>query len=93
MTIAGTSDIELRREAGANALAVIRDTDQDATKAGFSAVRRTGCWRRAWRRAIGPARIDVIDFIPVDDAGLDTMLEPFLDRGRITLRRRRAFGR
>jgi DNA segregation ATPase FtsK/SpoIIIE, S-DNA-T family len=40
--------------------------------------------------ALGPAQIDIIDFMPADD-GLDGLFEPLLERGRITLRRRRAF--
>lgn len=97
MTTAAGGDIELRREAGANVLAVVRDLDaggpggvpQDAVPAGRGPAYGliAACVAAA---ALGPARIDIIDFMPADD-GLDAILEPLLERGRITLRRRRAF--
>jgi len=91
MTTAPGGDIELRREAGANVLAVARD-DADGSAVG-SPAGGLACGLLAACVAaavLGPARIDVIDFMPADD-GLDELFEPFLDRGRITLRRRRAF--
>ena len=89
MTIAAGGDIELRREAGANVLAVVRDLDGDDSGAVGGPVcgLLAACVAAA---VLGPGRIDIIDFMPADD-GLDELLEPLLDRGRITLRRRRAF--
>ena len=95
MTTAGSGDILLRRESGANVLAVLRDASGDAAIAGESSPGADGpaygllaaCVAAA---ALGPARIDVIDFMATDD-GLDELLEPLLDSGRIRLRRRRAF--
>ena len=95
MTTAGSGDILLRRESGANVLAVLRDASGDGAIAGESSPGADGpaygllaaCVAAA---ALGPARIDVIDFMATDD-GLDELLEPLLDRGRIRLRRRRAF--
>ncbi len=89
MTTAAGGDIELRREAGANVLTVVRDLDGDGRGDAGGPARGllVACVTAA---ALGPARIDVIDFMPADD-GLDELLEPLLERGRITLRRRRAF--
>lgn len=89
MTAAGASDIVLRREAGAHVLAIVRDGEPDGTEPsnGPAYALLTSAVASA---AQGPARIDVIDFLSVDD-GLDATLEPLLDSGRITLRRRRAF--
>ena len=90
MTISGTADIDLRRSAGANVLAVLRDGDslglQPAAGPAYGLL--TAAVASA---AQSSARLDVIDFMPVDD-GLDEILEPLLERRRITLRRRRAFG-
>jgi S-DNA-T family DNA segregation ATPase FtsK/SpoIIIE len=88
MTTAARCDIELHREAGANVLAVVRDLDEDdGATCGPAHGLLTSCVAAA---AIGPAQIDVIDFMPADD-GLDELFEPFLEQGRITLRRRRRF--
>ena len=90
MTTAARGDIELRREAGANVLAVVRDLDENnsGTVDGPAHGLLVACVAAA---AVGPAQIDVIDFMPTDDDRLDELLEPLLERDRITLRRRRAF--
>jgi energy-coupling factor transporter ATP-binding protein EcfA2 len=96
MTTGPGADIELRREPGANVLAVVRDLDTDDGSAAGGPDAPVGgpafgllaaCVAAA---ALSPARIDIIDFLPADD-GLDELFEPLLDRGRVTLRRRRAF--
>lgn len=87
MTAGAQADVLLRRESGANLLAVVRDGEGDGPVAGPAAGLLAATVASA---AQGDARIDVIDFLSVDD-GLDVVLEPFLDEGRITLRRRRAF--
>lgn len=96
MTTAGGGDIVLRRESGANVLAVLRDASGDAGTAGEPGQGAgdrpaygllAACVAAA---ALGTARVDVIDFMATDD-GLDELLGPLLDSGRITLRRRRAF--
>jgi energy-coupling factor transporter ATP-binding protein EcfA2 len=90
MTISGTADIDLRRSGGANVLAVLRDGDslglQPAAGPAYGLL--TAAVASA---AQSSARLDIIDFMPVDD-GLDEILKPLLERQRITLRRRRAFG-
>jgi DNA segregation ATPase FtsK/SpoIIIE, S-DNA-T family len=90
MTIAGLADIELKREAGANVLAVVRDDVGAGAGLEPSSGPAYGLLAAAVASAAqSTARIDVIDLMPVDD-GLDAVLEPLLDRQRITLRRRRA---
>jgi len=91
MTIGRVADIELRREAGGNVLAVLRDPGTDGAGLQPSDGPAYGVLTAALAAAAtSGAQIDVIDFMPVDD-GLDETLEPLLARGRITLRRRRAF--
>jgi hypothetical protein len=92
MAISASADIDLRREAGANVLAVVREADaadgqQRDSPGGPAYGLLIACIVSA---AQSPARIDVIDFLPADD-GLDEFCEPLLDRRRITLRRRRSF--
>ncbi|HUN36940.1 MAG TPA: FtsK/SpoIIIE domain-containing protein [Trebonia sp.] len=87
MTVAAAVDIDLRRESGGNVLAVIRDGD-DPPGQGLAYGLLAAAVASA---AASPARLDVIDFMPIDD-GLDAVFEPLLDAGRVTLRRRRAFG-
>jgi energy-coupling factor transporter ATP-binding protein EcfA2 len=88
MAISSSVDIDLRREAGANVLAVIRGGDSaDGSSGGPAYGLLMACIVSA---AQSPAGIDVIDFLPADDA-LDEVCEPLLQRRRITLRRRRAF--
>ena len=97
MTTAGSGDIVLRRESGANVLAVVRDAngdettnaggDGDSSQDGPAFGLLAACVAAT---ALSPAQIDIIDFMSTDD-GLDELLEPLLDRGRIRLRRRRAF--
>ena len=92
MTISASADIDLRREAGASVLAVVRQADaadgqQGGPPSGPAYGLLTACLVSA---AQSPARIDVIDFLPADD-GIDEVCKPLLDRGRITLGRRRAF--
>ncbi|HEX3955187.1 MAG TPA: FtsK/SpoIIIE domain-containing protein [Trebonia sp.] len=90
MTIAGTADIELRRSAGANVLAVLRDGGESSLQAasGLAYGLLTAAVASAVQTA---AQIDVIDFMPVDD-GLDEVFQPLLRRERFTVQRRRAFG-
>ncbi|MBL7490356.1 hypothetical protein I6A60_11360 [Frankia sp. AgB1.9] len=89
MATAGTADLELRREAGANVLAVLRDPGGDGMSPSDGPA--YGLLTAAVASAAqSQAQIDVIDFLPVDD-GLDDVLQALLGSGRITLRRRRAF--
>lgn len=90
MTTSRAADVHLRREAGGNVLAVIRDGLGDGVDPAPDAGPAYGLLTAAVASAAtGDAQIDIIDFLPVDD-GLDEILEPFLEHGRVTLRRRRA---
>lgn len=92
MTISGVADLELKREAGANVLAVVRDGDSDGIGIQPSAGPAYGLLGAVVSSAAqSAAQIDVIDFMSLDD-GLDETFEPYLELGRLTLRRRRAFG-
>ena len=84
-------DLVLSREGGFNVLAVVRGAAGDGADTEHHSSLAHGLLSAAvLSAAMTSAAIDVIDFMPVDD-GLDTALEPLLDQGRITLRRRRAF--
>jgi len=91
MMISGLADLHLKREAGANVLAVIRGGESDDRSISPSSGPAYGLLAVTVASAAqSTAHIDIIDFMSVDD-GLDETLEPFLNAGRITLRRRRAF--
>lgn len=93
MAISGVADAALRREAGANLLAIMRDGEPGGPGLEPSGGPAYGLLTAAVASAAqSSAKIDVIDFMSIDD-GLDAVLEPFLDTGRITLRRARAFSR
>jgi DNA segregation ATPase FtsK/SpoIIIE, S-DNA-T family len=81
MTISGAADVELAREPGGNVLVVARD---DVPRAQLALV--------AASLAVSPARIDVVDFMAIDD-GVDEILAPLADRGRLRVHRRRGLGR
>ena len=91
MTVGEVGDVLLSRQMGANVLAVVRGGE--GLGVGFEPA--TGPAYGLLTAAVASASmsasaIDIIDFMPVDD-GLDVQLEPLLDRGRISLRRKRAF--
>jgi hypothetical protein len=91
MSAGDVGDLELSRERGVNVLAVVRGAEGDGAYAESASGPAYGLLvASVLSAAMTSAAIDVIDFMPVDD-GLDTALEPLLDQGRITLRRRRAF--
>lgn len=91
MSVGDVGDLLLARESGANALAVVRSGDRDDIAVDQAGGLAYGLLAAAIASAaMTSAVIDVIDFMPLDD-GLDELLEPLLDVGRITLRRRRAF--
>lgn len=91
MATSGLADLYLKRESGANVLAVVRNGKAQ----GVDIQPRSGpayglLAATVASAAQSAARIDIIDFMSVDD-GLEETLEPFLSAGRIVLRRRRAF--
>lgn len=91
MTVGELGDVALSREAGANVLAIVRSGDTDNAGMDLGTGPAYGLLAAAAASsAMTSAVIDIIAFMPVDD-GLDALLEPLLDAGRITLRRRRAF--
>ncbi len=91
MKIGQVGDVVLTREAAAHVLAILRSGDAEPVGTDHADGPAYGLLAAAIASAsMANAAVDVIDFMPVDD-GLDAMLEPLLDAGRITLRRRRAF--
>jgi S-DNA-T family DNA segregation ATPase FtsK/SpoIIIE len=91
MTVGDSGDIVLRREAGAHVLAIVRNGENDTAVPERAAGPAYGLIAAAVASAaMTDCYIDIVDFMPVDD-GLDALLEPLLEAGRITLRRRRAF--
>jgi len=91
MSVGDVGDLVLSREGGVNVLAVVRGAESDGAGVEPASGPAYGLLvASVLSAAMTSAAIDVIDFMSVDD-GLDTALEPLLDQGRITLRRRRAF--
>ena len=91
MSVGELGDIPLTREAGSNVMAVVRAGETDGVGILPASGPASGLLVAAvTSAAMSSAEIDVIDFLSPDD-GLDLALEPLLDAGRITLRRRRAF--
>ena len=87
MTVGEIGDIVLSREMGANVLAIVRGGEADSAGLEHAGAPAYGLITTAVASAaMSNSAIDVIDFMSVDD-GLDVLLEPLLDRQRITLRR------
>lgn len=91
MTVGDIGDIVLSREAGANVLAIVRGGQTDGAGVVLADGPAYGLLAAGVASgAMTNAVVDVIDFMSVDD-GLDVLLEPLLDAGQISVRRRRAF--
>jgi energy-coupling factor transporter ATP-binding protein EcfA2 len=88
MSIAGTADINLRREAGANMVLVARDAPLDVTAVGAFSVPRAVTTNLILSTLAQGADVEVVDFLPIDE-GLETVCAPLLEAGAIQLRRRR----
>ncbi|MEV6850925.1 hypothetical protein [Actinoplanes sp. NPDC051411] len=85
MTLSGVADIQLARDPGANVLVVAREAEDDSVPRSLVAV-------AAASLALSPATIDLVDFTSIDD-GLDVVLGPLLERGRLRSHRRRGLSR
>ncbi len=91
MTVGDVGDLALARDAGAHVLAIVKDGTDETGGMDLPRGPAYGLLSAAVASvAATTATIDVIDFLPNDD-GMDALLEPLLDAGRITLKRRRAF--
>jgi S-DNA-T family DNA segregation ATPase FtsK/SpoIIIE len=91
MTVGDIGDLMLNREGGVNVLAIVRGAQGGEADIEPTSSQAYGLLIvSVLSAAMTSAAIDIIDFMSVDD-GLDTVLEPLLNLGRISLRRRRAF--
>lgn len=91
MTIHGAAEIALRREAGANVLVVARAVESASAGFGSSAGTPSSQLLSAVASlACSNARVDVVDFTPIDD-GIEALLDPFLASERVRVARRRGF--
>ncbi|MGO9751947.1 MAG: FtsK/SpoIIIE domain-containing protein, partial [Solirubrobacteraceae bacterium] len=90
MAITGSADIDLRREAGANALLVARDGSSGAVLGdmNFYALPRAVAANVIASAVAGRARVEVADFLPMDD-GLESAVARYAEAGRASLHRRR----
>jgi S-DNA-T family DNA segregation ATPase FtsK/SpoIIIE len=89
MAIAGSADVDLRREAGANVLVVARDTPGGELPTGprFSLPRAVFA-NAALSAAVNEARVEVVDFMPPDN-GLEEALASLVEAGVVHVSRRR----
>jgi S-DNA-T family DNA segregation ATPase FtsK/SpoIIIE len=88
MAIAGSADINLRRESGANVLLVARaGSIGDGTITSFS-VPRAVTANLALSAVAQHAAVEIVDFLAVDE-GLDTLLPPLLEAKAVSVSRRR----
>ena len=90
MAISGTADIDLRREAGANLLFVARD---GGTGTPLGDLRSFGlphavATNVASSAVAAGARVEVVDFLPIED-GLEDLVGAYLASSHVALKRRR----
>jgi S-DNA-T family DNA segregation ATPase FtsK/SpoIIIE len=88
MAIAGSADINLRRESGANVLLVARDAPIDTgTFDPFSAPRAVTA-NVTLSAVARRASVEIVDFLPIDE-GLETFVAPLLKVTAVNVSRRR----
>jgi S-DNA-T family DNA segregation ATPase FtsK/SpoIIIE len=89
MAIAGTADVDLRREAGANVVVVARDIgNAELAPDDHFTLPRAVCVNAVLSAVANEARVEVVDFMPIDD-GLESMLAPLVEAKAVNLSRRR----
>jgi hypothetical protein len=88
MAIAGSADINLRRESGANVLLVARDAPIDVGTFDPFSVPRAVTANLTLSAVARRASVEIVDFLPVDE-GLETFLAPLLEAEAVTVSRRR----
>lgn len=88
MAIAGSADIDLRRESGANVLLVARDTSPDPGSLDAFSVPRAVIGNMILSAVVQRAAVEIVDFLAIDE-GLETFLAPLLDASAVAARRRR----
>lgn len=90
MAISGSADIDLRREAGANALLVARDGTSGSPVGDISsaALPHAVAANVIASAVAAQAQVEVADFLPIDD-GLEETLAPYQGNARVSIHRRR----
>jgi len=88
MAIAGSVDINLRRESGANVLLVARDAPIDVGGLDAFSLPSAVTTNLIASAVARQASVEVVDFLPLDE-GLDGVLAPFAEASAINLSRRR----
>ena len=88
MAIAGSADINMRREAGANAILVARDSPTDVTTTDQFSVPHAVTANITLSAIARGASVEVVDFLPIDE-GVDGFLAPFVEGARVSVSRRR----
>lgn len=88
MAIAGTADINLRREAGANVLLVARASSTEAGATDAFSVPRAIAANLLLSAVARRADVEVVDFLPIEE-GLDSFAAPLLQSSAVKVSRRR----
>jgi hypothetical protein len=89
MSVAGSADVDLRRESGANVLLVARDAPQENGSLGSFSLPRAVTANVTLSAVARGATVEVVDFLPIEE-GLDPFLTPLIERGMVNASRRRA---
>lgn len=87
MAVTGSADLNIRRESGGNILLVSRDVQPDGVTDTFSLPRAVATNLVASAVA-QRARVEIVDFLPVDE-GLGDLLLPFAEAGAASIHGRR----
>lgn len=88
MAIAGSADLNLRREAGANAILVARDSPLDVASFDTFSVPRAVTTNVALSAVARQASVEILDFLPIDE-GLDGFFAPLVETASVKVSRRR----
>jgi S-DNA-T family DNA segregation ATPase FtsK/SpoIIIE len=88
VAIAGSADINLRRESGANVLLVARDAPIDVGTFGAFSLPKAVTANIVLSAVARGASVEVVDFLPADE-GLESLVAPLADASVINLSRRR----
>jgi hypothetical protein len=88
MAIAGSADINLRRESGANVLLVARDAPINVGTLDAFSLPRAVSANLILSAVARQVSVEVVDFLPVEE-GLDAFVTPLVDASTVNVSRRR----